>query len=370
MRDFRKLIETFVHRYNTTAHAFRFRVVMPDGHGGQIRKQGFDSKEIALEWATNNYLKLIRNKGQVDCTYSLLTFREYGEQWFHETTANVTAGTRIKYRTDLDIRIYPFFGETRLLDLTKRLAKDFERRLQCEPSINNTTRAMAFALFKRIVKAAENADLIPRTGITDLSGPKVNRTTADHWDESERECFLTQTMDHPQHLVWAFALFSGMRAGEIAALKWSCIQGEQIEVRRSRCQKTGLIRETTKNGEHRFVPLFDQAATVLKSIPKNGEFVFGGATPMETKHLSRDLKKVAEKMGVKPITFHQLRHSFCSWLENNGLERRIVQEILGHRDSATTDRYSHSSNRTVSLAVERFKRSQSNKIPTTLRAVE
>jgi len=379
MRDIQKIIEAYVETYSAGV-APRYRVCMPDGLGGQLRKQGFEVKELAVEWAMNQFVKRVQNKGEVESSYSTLSFREYGELWFKEVTSGLAEGTKIKYRSDLDGRIYPFCGHVRLLDLSKALAKEFLRELRGDQTINNTTRAMAFTIFKRIVKAAELEDMIPRTGITDLPGPRLNNFTADHWDESEREWFLAATKNHPQRLLWQFALFSGLRAGEIAALKWECVElisppdemtltCGTIEIRRTRCQKTGMIRETTKTGEHRFVPLFREAAEVLRALPRTGAFVFGGDEPMDTKHFARDLRVTAEKVGVKPITFHQLRHSFCSWLENGGLERRVVAELLGHKDLATTNRYSHSSSKTVFLAVERFERARANKIPTTLKAV-
>ena len=380
MRDIQKIIEAYIESYSNGL-AMRYRVCMPDGRGGQLRKQGFEVKELAVEWAMNQFVKRVQNKGEVENSYSTLSFREYGEIWFKEVTSGLAEATKIKYRADLDSRVYGFFGNVKLLDLSKGLAKEFLRELRSDTSINNTTRAMAFTIFKRVVRAAELEDLIPRTGITDLPGPKLNCFTADHWDDSEREHFLTETRHHPQHLLWQFALFSGLRAGEIAALKWECVELIKspdettmtcgtLEIRRTRCQKTGMIRETTKTGEHRFVPLFREAAEVLESLPETGIFVFGGDTPMDTKHFARDLRAAAKVVGVKPITFHQLRHSFCSWLENGGLERRVVAELLGHKDLATTNRYSHSSSKTVFLAVERFERARANKIPTTLRAVK
>ena len=381
MRDnIEKAIESYVESYTTGESTVRYRVCIPDGRGGQLRKQGFELKDLAFEWAMNQFVKRVQNKGETESTYSTLKVREFGEQWFTEVTSGLAEGTKLKYRAELDGRIYQFLGEVRLLDLTKVLAKDFLRKLQKDSSINNTTRAMTFAIFKRIVKAAELEDMIPRSGITDLPGPKLNDYQADHWDESERDFFLSATKNHPQHPLWQFALFSGLRAGEIAALKWDCVGLSKeideaaltcgtIEVRRTRCQKTSEIRETTKTGERRTVPLFRESAEVLLSAPRNGAFVFGGDTPIETKHFSRELRAMAKKVGIRPITFHQLRHSFCSWLENGGLERRVVAELLGHKDLATTNRYSHTSNKTVVLAVERFEKMRANKIPTTLKAV-
>ena len=384
MSEIKNILEQYVRPYKNKRGQLKYRVCMPDGKGGQIRKEGFELKALALEWLGSEFIKCVQNKGQVEKVLSVKTFRTYAEEWLADLKPNISPSTYLKYRADLDGRVLKFFGDMPLIDLSKDIAKKFKRYLQDDKSINNTSRAMAYAIFKRIVLAAEIDDVIPRTGITDLPGLPKNKHHADHWDESELECFLSLTTDHPMHSLWVFASYTGLRAGEIAALKWDCVklidqspnqnQFGHIVIKRTRCQKTNLIRKTTKTDTTRTIPLFREAAEVLRLQSRDGDFVFGGEKSIDTKHFARDLRREAERVGVKPITFHQLRHSFCSLLENRGVERRVVSALLGHSDFATTDRYSHSSDRTISLAVEKFERERmsqlNNKIPTTLSIVK
>jgi len=116
-----------------------------------------------------------------------------------------------------------------------------------------------------------------------------------------------------------------------------------IKIEKSRCQKSGVIH-STKNNETRQVPILAPAAEILLALPRRKGFVFGGSDPLpvgQQKHFARTLQRIAIKAGLEPITFHQLRHSFCSLLDTMGVPRRIVSEIMGHRDLATTNRYSH-----------------------------
>lgn len=164
---------------------------------------------------------------------------------------------------------------------------------------------------------------------------------------------VASTSEHKSFMLWKFALYTGLRACEVTALKWDCVfmnlhSGGHtgfILVKRSRAQKATVVSEKTKNGEKRMIPLSPEVKEILLSLEKNkssGDFVFGGELSIDTSHWSRDLKKEIKKYPTLPmVTYHELRHSFCSYLDATGMPRRIVAAIMGHKDLNTTNRYSH-----------------------------
>ncbi|MFN3453707.1 MAG: tyrosine-type recombinase/integrase [Pseudobdellovibrio sp.] len=77
-------------------------------------------------------------------------------------------------------------------------------------------------------------------------------------------------------------------------------------------------------------------------------------------HFNRHPQTAQKKLPQLPfIKFHGLRHSFCSYLDSTGMSRRIVSEIMGHRDLNTTNRYSHVNNKMLGYEVSRWLNSQS-----------
>lgn len=174
------------------------------------------------------------------------------------------------------------------------------------------------------------------------------------------------------------AVMSGMRPCELSALKWDCVlmnlhhggHDGYFSVRRSRAQKSKVIREFTKNKDRRMVPIATELHDTInyfKSLNGDKEFVIGGDFPCETSHWSRDLQIELKKYDTLPqVTFYQLRHSFCSYLEATGMPRRLVAAIMGHRDLSTTDRYSHVNDQTLGAGYSEWSEKQnqqnSNKV--------
>jgi len=128
------------------------------------------------------------------------------------------------------------------------------------------------------------------------------------------------------------ALNTGMRRGEIFGLKWEDIDSER---------KIITIRET-KNGEARRIPFNDEVMKLLGEIPKfESPYLFPGKKGERLNNFSNAFVRVREKAGLKDFRFHDLRHTFASYLVMSGVDLFTVKELLGHKDIDMTIRYSH-----------------------------
>jgi integrase len=262
-------------------------------------------------------------------------------------------------------------------DLEKNHLRNFIKYLQ-ENKLSSSMIYRAVATFKSVIRKAEIDDVIPYKGITTIETPKKNKSKAKFWDQSQVHYFLNATTDNKLHDLWKFALFTGLRAGELAGLKFDCIHFDKfigpyqgaIEVKRIYNQKTRRIEETTKNGDSRIVPILPQAKDVLMRQKRAGEFVFGGNDNLESSHFNRQLQSALKHLPQLPrIPFHGLRHSFCSYLDSSGMNRRMVSEIMGHRDLNTTNLYSHVNNQMLGLEMERWLQNQNQQKTNNLQAI-
>jgi site-specific recombinase XerD len=147
--------------------------------------------------------------------------------------------------------------------------------------------------------------------------------------------------------ILAVAYGAGLRVSEVCALKPADIDSQRmlIHVRRG------------KGNKDRYVLLGETMLTLLreyyKKARRKGDYLFPGQkpqNPLTPAAIRKVLIKVAAQAGLsKKITPHTLRHSFATHLLETGYDLRVVQTLLGHTSIQTTQRYTHITDRLLSL---------------------
>jgi site-specific recombinase XerD len=180
-----------------------------------------------------------------------------------------------------------------------------------------------------------------------LPYPKRPKTLPKVLTMQEVLALFTAIKSPKYKAILAVAYGAGLRVSEICALKPADIDSQRmlIHVRRG------------KGNKDRYVLLGETMLTLLREYYQNarrkGDYLFPGQkpqNPLSPTAIRHVLRKVASKAGLsKNITPHTLRHSFATHLLETGYDLRVVQTLLGHSSIQTTQRYTHVTDRLLSL---------------------
>jgi integrase len=129
-----------------------------------------------------------------------------------------------------------------------------------------------------------------------------------------------------------FALFTGLRRGEMFKLTWDDVDFER-----------GLIRlRDPKGGKTENVPVSPEALAVLRTLEATSPFVFPGKDGKQRTAFNAPWQRIRRAAGLpEGFRFHGLRHHFASALVSAGYDLLVVQKLLTHKDVKTTQRYAH-----------------------------
>lgn len=142
--------------------------------------------------------------------------------------------------------------------------------------------------------------------------------------------------------------YAGLRMGELLALRWVDVDWERSALTISRAISDGL-ETTTKSGQIRRVPMGDDTVAALERITQRGHFthpedlVFCNLVGrrLDSSALRRRYKRARDAAGLRPLRWHDLRHSYGSMLVAGGIDLVSVKEAMGHAQLTTTSRYLH-----------------------------
>ncbi len=165
---------------------------------------------------------------------------------------------------------------------------------------------------------------------------------------SDTERSARQAEDRQDAELVRVAAYAGLRRGELLALRWRDVDFAGSALTVARAMSAG-VESTTKSGRVRRVPLADQAAAALDRLSRREHFtasnelvfcnVLGRA--LDGSALRRRYRRAQIAAEVRPLRFHDLRHTFGSLLAARGVDVVTIQKAMGHSALSTTSRYLH-----------------------------
>lgn len=239
-------------------------------------------------------------------------------------------------------KFYNLIGNKPAEDIT---VSDFEKyRATRKGKVKNSTINREMDNIKRIFSLAKQNKKIRYNPCEDLKKLKVDNPRKRYLTKEEEEKLL-QVANPTLKAVIIVALHTGMRLSEITHLKW-----EDVFL-----NKNYLIALNTKNGKSRELIITKQMKKELKAMPRLSEYVFTNpVTKQPYKDFKSTFRRAVKAAGIPYITFHELRHSTASRLNELGVDLATIQEYLDHSDARTTQRYIHKPKKNIVAAISKL----------------
>jgi len=290
------------------------------------------------------------------------TLKQFLEPWLEIHKNAVRLTTYVRYRSTIYKHLLPAFGHVQLQKLTPLKVQDFYAQKLREGLAPKTVILMQGVLHKALDDAVR-WNLIARNVTDAVSLPRIMKSEIKPLTKEQAQKLLEAAQGHRLEALLTVALVTGMRRGELLALRWQDINfdDKSLQVHRTVSLVRGhgyVVTEPKTAKGKRKIALPQIAIEVLKvhrvhqleSRIKAGEkwceldLVFCniyGRFQHPDRMVER-FQKLLEEVGLHHMRFHDLRHSAATILLTMGIHPKVVQELLGHSTiSITMDIYSH-----------------------------
>lgn len=320
-----------------------------------------DSRKEAQRW-----LREIGNEIERGLTLegAKITFEEFLQEWLSTKQHHVAVQTHSYYCQIVRDYITPVLGRIRLRDLNARHIQKFYNDKVSE-GIGLRTVQKSHTVIHAALNSARKFGLIPYNpdDATNPPKPKSNAMKFFTKDQTHHLLQVAKETEDRYYALYFLAIVTGMRQGELLALKWENVDLEKgilsIKLNLKRVPGGGLILDKPKTKSSiRSIKLGSDSIEILKAHKKqlstekqaardlwqNEGFVFPSTvgTALDPSNLLKQFRKLLKTANLPKIRFHDLRHTAASLMLNNGIDVLVASQRLGHaHPSITLDVYGH-----------------------------
>lgn len=258
-----------------------------------------------------------------------ITTREINGLLERVAATGVSPRTVNKHR-QLVCAIFNYASQAATYGLTENPAASSDRRREPEPARLDYYSPREVEILAQALEVGAHRD--------------PNAPAVDH-----REAAARSDEDRQDADIVRIAAYTGLRRGELVALRWRDVELRQRKVVVRRAISGDEEATSTKSRRAREVPIPDQAATALnrlkqrESFTEPDDFVFVNrlGRRIDGSALRRRVERARCGAGLRKLRFHDLRHTYGSLLVAGGIDLQSVKAAMGHSRITTTERYLH-----------------------------
>ncbi len=291
------------------------------------------------------------------------TLGEYAEKWLETVRFQVKESTYVKYWNLLYSYIIPELGRLEWQALNRETVELFCGRMrsaggQKQNGLSAKTVTDIMSVLRRIFYyAADHGEVMP-FNISSVTVKKEQKEMKilTRYEQDRLYKYLCANRSE-RNLGILICMFTGLRLGEICALKWEDISFseqtifvhrtmQRLQTKDDPERKTKIIITSPKSGSSvRRIPIPKELNKILSACRGRGKgYILTGRQDayVEPRTMERHFAKVLEQAGIEKVNFHALRHTFATRCVEMEFDVKSLSEILGHANvNITLNRYVH-----------------------------
>ena len=288
------------------------------------------------------------------------TFEVWSLEWLRRKEPFIKYSTFAAYTNIVINHLNPYWGEKELTEINEEQVQEYvlhlvsKGRLDGNGGINVRSARDVVVVFKSILRDAARQKLVSAPSF-ELHYP---RTDYEHRIPVLSKVIQTQLVDAVQNDLTPassgilLSLYTGLRIGEVCALKWEAIdlkeavlqvkqtvQRVYIKSERDKGSSKIVIGNPKTRSSRREVPLSKALLAILKRLPEATASAFlltGTERCMEVRTFRSYYQSFLDRHSIPRINFHALRHTFATRCIECGADAKTVSELLGHATIAMT----------------------------------
>lgn len=270
------------------------------------------------------------------------------EEWMAAIKTEQKPSTCEKYRLIYHSYLETALGNSTLDRITEKHVK--EKLVSCEAASDSLKKSIYCVLNGILRYASEQYQVV----LPDIkkTPSETQRKEAEAFTKSEQAKLLA-SLYHKMDcfkLAVLLCLFTGLRLGELCALRWSDIDfiNKTLTIKRTvqrlyvenGSKKTTLVETSPKSAHSkREIPLQNTIVTLLMNYKNGKEYIFGNDKPLDPRTMQNHYKKIMKEAGVPYKNFHTLRHTYATNCIEGGVDVKSLSEMLGHSNVKITLNY-------------------------------